>query len=107
MTNRIDLSDLHALEDYRGALSRFGDGADGALTSAEYGAREAEEFCASRVRHWEAEVATAEEAVRRAEQRLAECHTAVSALEADGGIASVNAPTKARYDWLPHRTKTR
>lgn len=71
--NRIELGDFHALEDYRGSLWRFGDGADGALTSAEYGAREAEEFCTSRVRHWEAEVAAAEEAVCRAEQQLAEC----------------------------------
>ena len=64
---------IHALDDFKAALARFGGEAQGALNAAAQEIQRTLDWLAERANHWRNEVRRREEVVRQAEAALARC----------------------------------
>ncbi len=64
---------IHALEELRGALNRFGGEAQGSLSAAELEIRRTFDWLQERLNHWQNEVRRRQEQVRQTQAALARC----------------------------------
>lgn len=103
MSSSANVLAIHALDELKGALARFGGEAREALEAAEREIRRTLEWLEERHAHWQREVRRRQEDVRRARAALERCQAAA---RYDPQTGRHHVPDCSRYEYALREAQT-